>query len=370
MKKGLTLTLCAALVILLAGCSQTVNSDVSSADNSSAENSVTSQTQSQEESKDESSDNKSDDSSGTQTTTGGFRVNGTKLLDANGEEFIMRGINHAHTWYLDEDTTAIKAIAETGSNVVRVVCSDGEQWTKDTEDMFETVINLCIDNEMIAIVEVHDATGKDEISSLNNATDYWIEMKNALIGKEQYVILNIANEWAGSWDSKLWRDGYVDAIPKLREAGIKNTILVDAAGWAQYAKSIGDYGKEVFESDPDRNTMFAVHMYGTAGKNSSVIEKNLKYATDNGLCVIVGEFGYTHTDGEVDEAFIMKYCQDNGIGYLGWSWKGNSGGVEYLDIANNWDGSALSADWGENLINGENGIKQTSKKCSVFTKGE
>lgn len=114
--------------------------------------------------------------------------------------------------------------------------------------------------------------------------------------------------------------------------------------------------------------MFAVHMYGTAGKNSSVIEKNLKYATDNGLCVIVGEFGYTHTDGDVDEAFIMKYCQENGIGYIGWSWKGNSGGVEYLDIANSWDGSVLSADWGENLVNGENGIKQTSVKCSVFTK--
>ncbi|MFR2154367.1 MAG: hypothetical protein ACLS48_06625 [[Eubacterium] siraeum] len=35
----------------------------------------------------------------------------------------------------------------------------------------------------------------------------------------------------------------------------------------------------------------------------------------------------------------MKYCQGNGIGYIGWSWKGNSGGVEYLDIANSWDGS-------------------------------
>ena len=38
----------------------------------------------------------------------------------------------------------------------------GEQWTKDTEDMLETVIDLCIDNEMIAVVEVHDATGKDD----------------------------------------------------------------------------------------------------------------------------------------------------------------------------------------------------------------
>ena len=341
MKKGAVIILFVAAAILSSGCAQ----------NGSVEN-------------------KSSDLSETQATAVGFKVDGTKLLDENGEEFIMRGINHAHTWYIDEDATAIKAIAETGSNVVRVVCSDGQQWTKDTEEMLEAVIDLCIENQMIAVVEVHDATGKDDISDLRNATDYWIEMKNALIGKEKYVILNIANEWTGGWDSKLWRDGYTEAIPKLREAGIKNTILVDAAGWGQYAKSIGDCGKEVFESDPDKNTMFAVHMYGTAGKDSATIEKNLRYATDNGLCVIVGEFGYTHTDGDVDEAYIMKYCQDNGIGYIGWSWKGNSGGVEYLDIANSWDGSVLSADWGENLVRGENGIKQTSKKCSVFANGE
>ena len=279
----------------------------------------------------------------------------------------MRGINHAHTWYLKEDTTAIKAIAETGANTVRIVCSDGQQWTKDSEEMLETVIDLCISNEMIAVVEVHDATGKDDISALRHVTNYWIEMKNALIGKEQYVILNIANEWAGSWDGALWRDGYVEAIPKLREAGIKNTLLVDAGGWAQYAKSIHDYGVDVFNSDPDKNTMFAVHMYGTAGKNKQTIENNLANVTNKGLCVIVGEFGYNHTDGDVDEEYIMEYCQKNGIGYLGWSWKGNSGGVEYLDIANAWDGSVLSPDWGEKLINGVNGIRNTSVKCSIFT---
>jgi mannan endo-1,4-beta-mannosidase len=46
----------------------------------------------------------------------------------------------------------------------------------------------------------------------------------------------------------------------------------------------------------------------------------------------------------VDEAYLMKYCQKIGVGYLGWSWKGNGGGVEYLDIAKEWDGRKLSAD--------------------------
>ena len=373
MKKGTAILLCTSMMLVAAGCTDNASSSVTSeaeSVNSSQESSDINSVISSEESSVTTSAVSSEESSESKPVTAsedGFKVEGTKLLDANGNEFIMRGINHAHTWYLKEDTTAIKAIAETGANTVRIVCSDGQQWTKDSEEMLETVIDLCISNEMIAVVEVHDATGKDDISALRHVTNYWIEMKNALIGKEQYVILNIANEWAGSWDGALWRDGYVEAIPKLREAGIKNTLLVDAGGWAQYAKSIHDYGVDVFNSDPDKNTMFAVHMYGTAGKNKQTIENNLANVTNKGLCVIVGEFGYNHTDGDVDEEYIMEYCQKNGIGYLGWSWKGNSGGVEYLDIANAWDGSVLSPDWGEKLINGVNGIRNTSVKCSIFT---
>ena len=373
MKKGTAILLCTSMMLVAAGCADNASSSVTSeaeSVNSSQESSDINSVISSEESSVTTSAVSSEESSESKPVTAsedGFKVEGTKLLDANGNEFIMRGINHAHTWYLKEDTTAIKAIAETGANTVRIVCSDGQQWTKDSEEMLETVIDLCISNEMIAVVEVHDATGKDDISALRHVTNYWIEMKNALIGKEQYVILNIANEWAGSWDGALWRDGYVEAIPKLREAGIKNTLLVDAGGWAQYAKSIHDYGVDVFNSDPDKNTMFAVHMYGTAGKNKQTIENNLANVTNKGLCVIVGEFGYNHTDGDVDEDYIMESCQKNGIGYLGWSWKGNSGGVEYLDIANAWDGSVLSPDWGEKLINGVNGIRNTSVKCSIFT---
>ena len=62
----------------------------------------------------------------------------------------------------------------------------------------------------------------------------------------------------------------------------------------------------------------------------------------------------------------MQYCSENGLGYLGWSWKGNGGGVEYLDIAKDWSGNELSEDWGEILVNGDNGIKKNSKLCTVF----
>ncbi|MBD5129741.1 MAG: glycoside hydrolase family 5 protein [Ruminococcaceae bacterium] len=315
---------------------------------------------------DDSDSGSSSDNDTPPAAEGGFRVDGTKLLDAKGNEFIMRGINHAHVWFKDQLDTALDGIAATGANTVRIVLADGDQWEKTTAENLERTITACNERKMIAVVEVHDACGMDERSYLDNAVDYWVEMADVLAKYADTAILNITNEWIGQWDAETWRDGYTAAIPKLRGAGIKNTIMVDAAGWGQYGESIRKYGKEVFDSDPDKNTMFSIHMYGTAGKNERTIASNLKGVTDQGLCVIVGEFGFNHSDGDVDEAYIMQYCSENGLGYLGWSWKGNGGGVEYLDIAKDWSGNELSEDWGEILVNGDNGIKKNSKICTVF----
>ena len=78
-------------------------------------------------------------------------------------------------------------------------------------------------------------------------------------------------------------------------------------------------------------------------------------------------FGYP--GGTILNVYDELYKHSNeekGIGYMAWSWKGNSGGVEYLDLAVEWDGSVLSEDWGEVAVNGENGIRQTSQICTVF----
>ncbi|MCH5269386.1 MAG: glycoside hydrolase family 5 protein [Lachnospiraceae bacterium] len=297
----------------------------------------------------------------------GFYVDGTTLYDANGNPFIMRGINHAHTWYSDKLFLALDGIAATGSNCIRIVLSDGEQWSETSAETVKNIISLCKERNMIVILEVHDATGYKDKESLLAAAQYFVDIKDVLIGEEDYCIINIANEWQGNSESKIWKEAYTEAIPMLREAGLAHTILVDSSGWGQYGRCIGDAGLAVFESDPLGNVMFAVHMYGTAGGTEEKIRQNLDYALEQNLCVCVGEFGYTHSDGDVEEAYLMEYCVENGIGYIAWSWKGNSGGVEYLDLAISWDGSELSEEWGEVVINGENGIKETSQICTVFT---
>lgn len=296
----------------------------------------------------------------------GFFTDGTTLYDANGNPFVMRGINYPHTWFKNQLEVALPAIAATGANTVRVVLSDGSRWTKDGAGYVSRIIELCKELKMIAVLEVHDATGKNDVESLMHAVDYWIELKDVLIGNEPYVILNPVNEWFGKWESKGWRDGYVPAIRKLREAGIRNTLMIDAAGWGQYPKSIFDEGKFLIHADELRNIVFSIHMYEYAGGTPEIVRSNIDSALKAGAPVVIGEFGHRHSDGDVAFEEILRYCEEIGVGYIGWSWKGNSGGVEYLDIALEWDGSAFSEDWGEILINSEFGIRETSRLATIF----
>ena len=41
----------------------------------------------------------------------GFYVSGTTLYDANGNPFVLRGVNIAHAWYKGYNETSIKAAA-------------------------------------------------------------------------------------------------------------------------------------------------------------------------------------------------------------------------------------------------------------------
>lgn len=295
----------------------------------------------------------------------GFYVSGSVLYDSTGKPFKIRGINHGHSWFKNDSATAMKAIAATGANTVRIVLSNGQQYTKDDANAVSNLLSLANQNKLIAILEVHDATGSDSTSALDNAVNYWIEMKNVLAGKEDRVLINIANEWYGTWDSNGWANGYKSAIPKLRNAGIKHTLIVDAAGWGQYPQSIVDKGNEVFNSDSLRNTIFSIHMYEYAGGNAAMVKSNIDQVLNKGLAVIIGEFGHYHTNGDVDETTIMNYTQQKGVGWLAWSWKGNGAEWSYLDLSYDWAGNNLT-EWGKTIVNGSNGLKATSTKAPIF----
>ncbi|MEU8406585.1 cellulase family glycosylhydrolase [Micromonospora sp. NPDC048842] len=297
----------------------------------------------------------------------GFSVASGKLYDANGAEFIMRGVNHAHTWY-PQQTSSFADVKALGANTVRVVLSSGDRWTRNTNSDVANVISLCKANRLICVLEVHDTTGYGEQSgaiTLDRAVDYWLSLADVLAGQERYVIVNIGNEPYGNQNYASWATDNANAIKRLRAGGLTHTIMVDAPNWGQdWSFTMRDNAASVFAADPARNIVFSIHMYGVFDTAAEISDYLGRFRAA-GLPIVVGEFGFNHSDGNPDEDAILAYSQANGIGWLGWSWSGNGGGVEYLDLATNFNPASLT-DWGQRLFNGVNGIRQTAREASVF----
>jgi len=307
-----------------------------------------------------------------QIAPNGFHVKGSLLLDAKGNAFIIRGVNHGHAWYVSQLQTVIPAIAATGANTVRVVLSTGDRWRGTSANEVAEIIRLLKKHQLIGVLEVHDCTGFSEQSGSVPQTEaiaYWLrnDIKAVIEGQEAYVIINIANEPSGN---DCTANQYIvdtkAAIQKLRGGGIAHTLMVDGANWGQdWANTMCDSAKYLLSTDPQGNILFSVHMYEEYGSEEKV-NTYLRKFVSNQLAVIVGEFAMDQGMGKsVAAAAILKVTVQNGQGYLGWSWKGNSPGLESLDIARTWDGSELST-WGKLLIHDENGIKAQAKTASVF----
>lgn len=299
----------------------------------------------------------------------GFYISGSRLIDANGHEFIIRGVSHPHCWFTGR-TSAITDIKSIGANAVRIVCSNGSRWLPTSASQLSNLIDVCKKNKLIAIPEIHDTTGYGEeeaACSLTGAVSYWEKMQDVLNGQEAYVLINIGNEPYGNKNVENWVQDTKSAVQSMRIAGFNHTLVVDAPNWGQdWSLTMQDNAQSIFDADPDKNTLLSIHMYGVYN-TASKVENYIATINGRGLPLLIGEFGHNHSDGDPDEDAIMANAQSFGIGYIGWSWSGNAREVSYLDIVQYWNVKKLTP-WGERLINGANGIKATSRECSVYRK--
>jgi mannan endo-1,4-beta-mannosidase len=296
----------------------------------------------------------------------GLHISNGRLLEGNGNDFVMRGVNHAHTWYPGE-TRSLADIKALGANSVRVVLSDGHRWTRNSAQDVAAVIGNCKANRLICVLEVHDTTGYGEdaaAGTLDHAADYWISLKDVLAGEENYVIVNIGNEPWGNTDPAGWTGPTIAAIQKLRRAGLEHTVMVDAPNWGQDWQGVmRANARTVYDADPTGNLIFSIHMYSVFDTAQEITDY-LNAFVAAGLPVLIGEFGGPADQwGDPDEDTMMATAERLDLGYLAWSWSGNTDPV--LDLAIGFDPARLSS-WGRRVFHGANGIAQTSREATVF----
>ncbi|MFB7653171.1 MULTISPECIES: cellulase family glycosylhydrolase [unclassified Streptomyces] len=299
----------------------------------------------------------------------GLHISDGRLLEGNGNDFVMRGVNHAHTWYPGE-TQSLADVKALGANTVRVVLSDGHRWSENSPEDVAAVIGQCKANRLICVLEVHDTTGYGEdaaAGTLDHAADYWIGLKDVLAGQEDYVVVNIGNEPWGNTDPAGWTQPTVAAVEKLRDAGFQHTIMVDAPNWGQDWQGVmRANARSVYDADPTGNLIFSIHMYSVYDTAQEITDY-LNAFVDAGLPILIGEFGGPADQwGDPDEDTMMATAEQLGLGYLAWSWSGNTDPV--LDLALDFDPSRLSS-WGERIFHGVNGIARTAEEATVYGGG-
>ncbi|MEY4545445.1 MAG: hypothetical protein RL685_1640 [Pseudomonadota bacterium] len=305
------------------------------------------------------------------TESAGFFVSGGRLYDHRGNDFVMRGVNNPLAWFQNRQTGALAwltQIASTGANAVRLV------WETDAGDvtLLREAVERTLQLQMVPMIELHDVTGGTTADGPANMARYYTEteaVKQILLDYEDSLLVNIANEWTGA--NAIFTQSYTDAVNIFRSAGIRHTLVIDSNGWGQQANTVLTQGQALLAADPQHNLLFSVHMYEEY-RNAQTIRDTLARAVNAQLPFIVGEFGFQHgSDGQgnpypIPFEVLLEESERLGLGYLGWSWTGNGGGVEYLDLTAR-SGSAMElTPWGDQLINGPSGIRATAEAASIF----
>jgi len=276
-----------------------------------------------------------------------FTVEGTKILDPNGNEFYIKGVNiNGPGWCFPRDTMQdVQLITDVWKfNTVRLCAAIGWEWSKDYNKDLDPIIKAFTEKKIAVILEVHDYTGiyppqeeyrgdvKKFIPSISTLKEWWLDKANRF-KDNPYVWFNIMNE-PGAGCSKESADNWLKIhsllIEAIRSAGAQNIIVLDEHDWGQgggYSRGASSFDSAIIRmgqavNEKYKNIVFSLHVYDKWKDGKERFDQYFKDAQERTLCVILGEFGV----GKDSEAHLsaVKGMYDSAIpeniGRIYWAW--------------------------------------------------
>jgi mannan endo-1,4-beta-mannosidase len=245
-------------------------------------------------------------------------------------------------------------IAKTGANSIRVVWTIADH---PGEAQLDRVLARALSHRLIPIIELHDATGK--LAEVPRLVEFWLrpEIVAVLKKHEQSLILNIANE-AGSEERV---DGFVavyrDAIQKLRGAGLRLPLMIDAPRWGQDSDTLQAAAARLIEADPRRNVLFSVHMWWAQGPSTADpgstrrIKTEIEQWVAMDLPLVIGELAHAGVgcSRSIDYSTILSEAQAAGVGWLAWSWGPGNKDCAEMDMTSAGTFETLQG-WGLDVV--------------------
>lgn len=143
------------------------------------------------------------------------------------------------------------------------------------------------------------------------------------------------------YGNTVWRDAYIASVTRMRAAGFKNTLVIDAPGSGQDSSSDGpgstmvrtnpddgkSFAQNIFEADPQRNVVCTIHIYGAfiPGAWAALAAKMNAISTVTGQVFAVTEFGppnMLYVGGSptmTTPLEVVSVAEAFNIGYLAWA---------------------------------------------------
>lgn len=298
-----------------------------------------------------------------------LHVSGNKLLDTGGKTRRLLGVNRSGgefmcvqgrgIWDGPVDDAAVQAIADWNVDTVRIPLNEecwlglsninsaygGANYVNAVKDLVARVEA----HGMTPIVELHwtygqytgnsagcpdvHASCQKPMPDMQYTPSFWTSVANAF-KNDQAVVFDLFNEpypdratstTTQAW--QCWRDGGTcpgigyevagmqDLVDSVRATGARNVVL---AGGLAYSNDLSQW-LTYKPADPTGNLAAAYHVYNfNSCANESCWNSTLAPVAAQ-VPLVAGEIGEnTCSHGFVDQ--VMKWFDDRGLSYLGWTW--------------------------------------------------
>ena len=256
---------------------------------------------------------------------GALHVDGTNLVDKNGEKVQLYGIStHGLAWfpqYVNYDTFAYFANAW-GVNCMRLAmyteeyggyCSGGDK--NALKKLIEDGVDAATKLGIYVIIDWHILSDQDPLRHKDEAKSFFNEMSEKYKDYDN-VIYEICNEpnGSGTWDKIT---AYAnEIIPTIRANNPDALVLVGTPCWSQ------EVDKPLSSPLGFDNVMYVLHFY--ASTHGAWLRDRMQQCIDGGLPIFISEFGLCEASGngainkqESDE--WKKIIEKNNLSFICWN---------------------------------------------------
>lgn len=262
----------------------------------------------------------------TPKTTGALHVEGSHLVDAQGNTVQLKGIStHGISWYpqyINEECFA-QFRYEWNANLMRIAmytaenggyCTDGDK--AELKELVHKGVECATKNDMYVIIDWHILYDNNPLTNLEEAKAFFQEM-SARYADYNNVFYEICNEPNGGTTWQEVKEYAKEIIEVIRANDKDGIIIVGTPNWCQFVDQAA--AEPITGCD---NLMYALHFYAATHKED--LRAKMTAAMDAGLPIFVTEYGICDASGNgvLDIAQANTWVETMnayGISYAMWN---------------------------------------------------